>query len=309
MILTKDNYIQKITSFLKTNPQGILAIVGPTSGGKTAISLDIAEKIGGEIINADSKQVYQGLTVTTGHISEKEMRGIPHHLFGYVSPETVFTVKEHCDDAVLKIKQILQRKKAPILVGGTGLFINALTLNLKIPASSVNKDLSKKLAQKTTAELWQELLKVDSDYANKTHPNNRLRVIRALEVFYVSGQKKSQAGQGNELFPSMIMMPQINDRSVLYEKINNRTEFIWQHGLLEEAQVFFAAGTNENLPAMKSIGIPEAFAFFKKELTAAEALEKMKKKSRNYAKRQLTWWRNDERVIKINIEEFDKLMV
>ncbi len=286
-----------LSNFLKkANKPPVIAIVGPTGAGKSQLSIEIAKEVNGEIINADSKQLYKGLKITTGVIKDEEKEGIPHHLFSYIEPEIIFTVEDHRKDALLKIEEILSKKKIPILVGGTGLFINALTQNFDIPKNSMNWELKKELDKKSSDELWNELNKIDPEYAKITHKNNRVIVIRALEFFYMTNQKKSKVDKGEEKFSVLILMPKIKDREELYEHINKRAEYIWKNGLLDEAKVLFDKRLDEKLPALKSIGIPEAFSFFRKEISEEEAIEQMQQKSRNYAKRQMTWWRNDERV-------------
>ena len=298
----KFSLVKQIKDFLKTaDKPAILAIVGPIGSGKTTFSIQIAKQISGEIINADSKQLYRGLEVTNGCISESEKHSIPHYLFSEVDPSQNFTVVQHRQAALSIIKKIHQRQHIPILVGGTGLFVQSLLENFNIPENSVDPLLRKKLEQKNKSELWQELQRVDPEYAKTTHENNQVRVIRALEVFYLTGQKKSYAQKKEKVFSELILLPKIENREKLYALINNRALKIWKNGLLEEAQQLLSRNLNENLPALKTIGIPEAFAFLRKEISEEEAILQMQKKSRNYAKRQMTWWRKQKNVVYWNI--------
>lgn len=293
-----DVSIEDIDLFLKkTLSQSLLpliAIVGPTGSGKTDISLEIAKKFGGEIINADSKQLYKGLETTTGVISKEERENIPHYLFSYIDPAESFNVYQHRIDALKVIKKTHSQKSIPILVGGTGLFINSITQNYNF-LSYENKQKDT-FDTKTPDELWSLLKEVDPEYTNKTDKNNTRRVIFALRHFAMTGEKKSEVAKNKNIFESLIIMPKIENRDILYAHINKRAKEIWKSGLLSEAQVLFERGLDPELPALKSIGIPEAFSFFKQELSELDAITSMQQKSRNYAKRQMTWWRNDNRV-------------
>lgn len=278
-----------------TKPK-LIAVVGPTGAGKTGLSLQVAKKFNGEIINADSKQLYKGLQISSGGISKAEMQGIPHHLFYYVDPSIAYTVEDHRRDALACIAEIHAKGKIPILVGGTGLFINALTENFDLPESSFDLKIRARLEEKNSDELWETLNTIDPAYAEITHKNNRIRVIRALELFEITGQKKSEMTKSESPFDCLILMPKIEDREVLYKRIDERAKQIWHSGLLTEAKALFDRKLDEILPAFKTIGIPEAFAFFRGEISEEEAISTMQQKSRNYAKRQMTWWRGDERV-------------
>lgn len=292
------NKIQKFlkeTSLKKRNP--LLAIVGPTGAGKTEVSLKIAKEVQGEIINADSKQLYKGLETTTGAILVSETQGIKHHLFSYIDPSEAYSVFQHRKDALKVIDDIHKRDKIPILVGGTGLFIKSIIENYDFPdyQNSFNF-VEERFEALSTNDLWKMLEKIDPDYLEKTDKNNRRRVISALLYFERTRLKKSKAKTQDELFHSLVLMPAIQSRDLLYDHINKRAEQIWSSGLLDEAKILYERKLDENLPALKSIGIPEAFAFFRGEISEDEAIERMQQKSRNYAKRQLTWWRGDEKV-------------
>ena len=297
-------YNSYISQFLKIHKKpALLCIVGPTGSGKTKLSLEIAKQYNGEIINADSKQVYKNIEITSGQIPKEEQENISHHLFGYIDPSITYTVMDHCNDALSCIQEIHKQNKLPILTGGTGLFINALTQNFDLPSQSLSAEIRKELEEKDNDTLWEELLKVDPEYTKITHKNNRVRVIRALEVFLSTGEKKSEISRSEEIFDVLILMPEIKSREDLYEKINARAKEIWNSGTIKEAQNLLERVSEKKLektlPALTAIGIPEAFDYLENKTTEEEAIEKMQQKSRNYAKRQMTWWRKDSRVILI----------
>ena len=296
--------IKNILSFIENAPKKpLLCIAGPTSAGKTGISIQIAKKINGEIINVDSKQVYKGIAISTGQATQEEMQGVSHYLLNFVDPSYNYTIHEHKNEAIACIEDIHSRGKIPILVGGTGLIINSITQNFQLRPHSNNNELKAELEKLTSEELWEKITKIDPDYAKKTHMNNRVRVIRALEMYNTTQKKMSEGSKGEELYSSLIVMPNI-DREALYKKIDKRAIEIWNGGLKDEARVLFDKKLDEKLPALMSLGIPEAFRYFRNEITNEEAITSMQQKTRNYAKRQLTWWRNDERVQEISSTDF-----
>ena len=271
----------------------VYAIVGPTGSGKTALSIELAKNINAEIINADSKQVYKGIPITTGCISKKEEQGIIHHLFNFCPLDKIYSVVEFRKDIEKKIYEINKKKKNIIIAGGTSLLIYSLLENYQFPMSSYDPDYVKVINKKTSDELWNDLNKVDSVYAQKIHKNNRRRVLRALEVFHSTTTKMSDLKKKPSLFDIEIYMPKIKNRDILYDKINQRAEYIWNNGLLEEARALLDMNLDPSLPALTSIGIKEAFDYLKNKITKDQALDSMRQRSRRYAKRQMTWWRSN----------------
>lgn len=296
------NVIKNIRHWLQGNPKGVLVVTGPTASGKTGVSIQIAEGVDGEIINADSRQIYKDLSITTAVPTEEEKKGIPHHLFEYISPEKTYNVSEWRDDALQKIEEIRSRKKIPILCGGTGLWINALTKNFTLGVAP-NERFRAEMNTKSSAELFSLLQKKDPKAAEVLGENNKKYIIRALEICEEKGSKTEHSLM-NESQYSFYFLGTTWRRDVLYDRINNRTELMFEDGFLEEVQAFLkkypAAPKNDS--AFIAHGVPEAIEYFSGEKTLDELKEKMKQNTRNYAKRQLTWWRKDSRVQFIDME-------
>ena len=289
--------LEDISQFLLESEQlgkkPLIVIMGPTASGKTTLSLKIAGTFNGEIISADSRQVYKYMDIGTAKIPENSMEGIRHHLLDVVSPDVEFTVADFKRHTLKVINEIHLRRKIPILCGGTGLYLNAVIENYQIPQVPPQPDLRKQLAQYYEEHgeiMLHNLLKErDPEAAERIHPNNVRYVIRALEINYVGNHQKKDS-KGEQLFNTFtigIEWP----REVLYERINRRVEDQMGSGLLNEVKTMLMKGFNEKLPAMSSLGYLELIAFLKGELTLEQAKEEIKKNTRNYAKRQLTWFR------------------
>ena len=282
--------------FLKTAKKPLLVIVGATCSGKTSLSIELAKKINGEIISADSRQIFRKLNIGTAKISPEEMQGVPHYLIDILEPDEKFTVAEFKEMAIEKIEDILKRKKIPLLVGGTGLYINAVTQNFSIPQVPPNPVFRKKLSTFSNEELHAKLQKLDPAEAEKIHPNNRIYLERALEIIETTGQPKSKIiAKKKSDYDILILGIQLN-REELYERINQRVEQMMQTGFIEEVQDLMKQGYDFNSQAFNSVGYREIKDMLAGKISKNDALELIKKNTRNYAKRQLTWWRNDERV-------------
>lgn len=291
------NIFDLTAAFLKKTKKPLLAIIGPTASGKTAVSLEFARRFQGEIINADSRQVFQHLDIATAKITSAEMAGIPHHLFSFVQPDQVFTVAEWKEAAKACIKDILRRGKVPIICGGTGLYVNALTKGFTIPRVPPQPAFRAELERFSDEVLWERLRTVDSLSAASLHANNRKAVIRALEIAEFSKKTKSAPKKREKpAFEAMIIGVAVN-RAVLYQKIDARVEKMLDSGLLTEVETLLKMGYKSGDPGMLAHGVPEALALLAGEITQAEFIAKMQKVTRNFAKRQLTWWRSDPRVV------------
>ena len=275
-----------------------MVIVGPTAVGKTALSIRLAKKYNGEIINGDSMQVYKGLDIGTAKVTEEEAEGIPHHLLDIVPIEQDYTASDFKRDARLAIEAIIARGKLPIVVGGSGLYIEGLLFDMQfggVAAEDLHyrKQLEAELERTDAMHVWKQLQGQDPKAAEQIHPNNSRRVIRALEVIHFSGKRFSdQADREAEPHYDAILIGLDTDRSVLYERINRRVDLMVAGGLVEEAKALFDRQLPVKTQATRGIGYKEWFAYFNGEVTFEEATELLKQNSRRYAKRQLTWFRN-----------------
>lgn len=276
--------------------QKVLLIVGPTAVGKTDLSIKLAKKFNGEIISGDSMQVYRKLDIGTAKITEDEMDGIPHYLINHKNSNERYSVADFTAESRAAISDITSRGKLPIIVGGTGFYLQALLDNFQLGTDNdddlnLRKELQERAEKIGPEALWQELKILDPNAALKIPFNNTLRVIRALEVIQKSNQLFSaQSDQKtNEFDPFIIGLS--TDRSVLYDRINRRVDLMIGSGLIDEAKWLFNQKIND-LPASKGIGYKELYAYFEENQSLDEATELIKRNSRRYAKRQLTWFRN-----------------
>lgn len=275
----------------------IIVIMGPTAVGKTALGVHLAKKYSGEVINGDSLQVYKGLDIGTAKVTVEEMGGIPHHLIDIVDVASSYTASDFKAAAEQIIDDIQSRGKVPILVGGSGLYIQGLLNDMKFGKTgediSFRKNLEKTLEETSSLYIWNQLNMVDPEAAKEIHPNNTRRVIRALESIHMSGEKFSSQQEFSLSDSYRVLSIALNcDRTLLYERINHRVEVMVEQGVLDEAKMLFELVNKENNQAHKGIGYKEWFPYFSGDATFDEAKEKVKQNSRRYAKRQLTWFRN-----------------
>jgi len=308
------NFLPKLNSFLKSAQNPLIVVLGPTASGKTALSLKIAHEIGGEIISTDSRQIYKGLEIGSDVLPLKKRQNIPHHMIGIVEPDQSYSLAEYRDDALKIIAQIRARKHIPMLVGGTGLYISSIIEEYDVPRIPPDKALRERLykeaAKKGAEALHKRLAKLDPEAAKRIHPNNLRYVIRALEINKKTGKPKtdkkaglaSSTGHGSgqtgpaKSSPFDVFMIGIEyPREELYERINKRVDEQEMRGLIEEVTNLLAHGYDESLPAMTSLGVKEIIPFIRGEQTLEECKEILKKNTRNYAKRQMTWFRRYNR--------------
>lgn len=281
----------------------IICVVGATASGKTALGVELAKALGGEIISADSMQVYNGMPIATAAATEDERQGVPHHLLGFLEPEERFSVAQFVTLAKREALDIYSRGKIPIVVGGTGLFIDSFVNNTVFADVDINDGLRESLYEKDTDELYEELLKLDAEAARNIHKNNRKRVIRALELCYGGTTKTSQnEASHNEESPFDALYIEIayKDREKLYERINLRVDKMLEAGLENEARAMLekAGGT-----AKQAIGHKELKPYFDGQITLEEAVDNLKRETRRYAKRQLTWFRRNKAVHRLYADE------
>lgn len=271
----------------------VLVIAGPTAVGKTALSIKLAKRWNGEVINGDSMQVYRKLNIGTAKVTKEEQQGVVHHLIDICDPQEEYTVSDFQSDARQKIAEVTRRGHLPIVVGGTGLYIQALLYNFQL-GSSVEVPKEKRNELEIFADdngneaLWQRLYKQDPKTAKSIHPNNRQRVIRALEVVEYTGQTFQQKDAIQSLYDAKIIALN-TERELLYNRINQRVDMMMDAGLLDEARFVHSLG---NVQSARGIGYKEFKPYFEGKSTLEESIEKVKQDSRRYAKRQLTWFRN-----------------
>ncbi|MFR0592898.1 tRNA (adenosine(37)-N6)-dimethylallyltransferase MiaA [Limosilactobacillus mucosae] len=282
-----------------------IAIVGPTAVGKTALSIQLAHDLNGEVISGDSMQIYRHLDIGTAKITPAEMDGVPHHLIDIRDLNQRFSAAEFQKLANEQIDQIAARQHLPMVVGGTGFYLQTLTENLALGADHFDeqsqriRDYWHQMAdQKGPEAVWKQLYQKDPQAAKQIPVGNLRRVIRALEVIEKTGQLFSQQTQ-TKSDNEFLLIGLTTERSVLYERINQRVDLMIKEGLLDEARWLYEQG-GENYQSGKGIGYRELFPYFKGEATLDDAVAKIKQDSRHYAKRQLTWFRN-----KMNVQWYD----
>ncbi len=282
----------------------VVAIVGPTASGKTALSIALAKALDGEVINGDAMQVYRGLDIGTAKITTEEMEGIPHHLLSFLAPTESFSVADFQQLAREKIKEITARGKKPIIVGGTGLYVQAALYDFRFTEQKIDEALRQELYAMLEAKGPQHMHNLlaaqDAQTAATIHPNNTRRVIRALEMLQQGTTKSDEAKQqGNTALYDATIIGLDLPRDVLYDRINARVDHMMALGLEQEVRALYDAGIRD-MQAIQAIGYKELYAYFDGHMTKQEALEALKQNSRRYAKRQLTYFRNKMDITFIN---------
>lgn len=277
----------------------VVAIVGPTASGKTALSIKLAKKYNGEIINGDSMQIYRGLDIGTAKIAEEEMEGVPHHLLSFKEPTEAFSVADYQRLVRTKIAEIRARKKLPIIVGGSGLYVQAVLYDFQFTEEQVDK-VARKAYYEELEKLGPEamharLKKLDPQTAESIHPNNTRRVIRALEMIELSGVSKASEAQNRGEIPLynhvVLGLGQNMSREELYDRINHRVDVMMDNGLLEEVKGLWQQNIR-GVQSIQAIGYKELYDYLDGKCSLDEAVENLKQNSRRYAKRQLTYFRN-----------------
>lgn len=283
----------------------IICVVGATASGKTGLGVELAKALNGEIISADSMQVYKGMPIANAVATAEEQQGVPHHLIEFLEPSETFSVADFVSLAKEKIFDISERNKLPIIVGGTGLFVDSLVKNVQFADVEQNNELRDKLNEKSTDELYEELMRVDEVSAKDIHRNNRKRVIRALELYY-GGTSKAQQNEESmreeSPFDALYIGINYEDRDVLYSRINKRVDLMLEAGILDEAKALQATSQT----ARQAIGHKELQPYLDGEISLDEAVENLKRGTRNYAKRQLTWFRRNEKINWIYADDLSK---
>lgn len=277
--------------------QNLLVIAGPTAVGKTILSIEIAKQFNGEIISGDSMQVYKGMDIGTAKITTEEMQGIPHYLIDCYSPDQYFSVADFQEVATQMISEINSKEKLPIIVGGTGLYIKSVTHQYKFSEATADEEYREYLSLFVEKEgkdaLYQNLVAIDPLTALKLHPNDVKRVIRALEVYHSTGKTMSQLLeiQNSETPYNLLIIGLTMDRVKLYERINERVDRMLELGLIDEVRDLLEQGYDESYNSMQGIGYKEVIQYLRGEIDYETTVALIKQGSRNYAKRQLSWFR------------------
>ncbi|KXG76865.1 tRNA (adenosine(37)-N6)-dimethylallyltransferase MiaA [Thermotalea metallivorans] len=280
----------------------LLVIVGPTAVGKTETSIAVAKKLNGEIISADSIQVYKHMDIGSAKPTLAEREGIPHYLMDEIDPRENFSVAEFQSKAKEYIRMIHEKNKLPIIVGGTGLYVNAILYQMDFTGTASNWALRKKLEQEAAMYgnefLHDKLKEIDPNAAARIHPNNVKRVIRALEVYYEGGERVHDFQNTFVENPEYdyVLIGLNRDRKELYERINKRVDLLIENGLVEEVKYLMNLGLDEENISMKGLGYKEIIGYLKGKYSFDEAVEILKRDTRRYAKRQLTWFRRYEKI-------------
>ena len=289
----------------------VLCIVGPTAVGKTKMSIELAKQLNGEIISGDSMQIYRGMDIGTAKATMDERQGIPHHLIDEKNPDEPYSVAAFQQTVRAKMEEIKSRGKLPIIVGGTGLYIKSVLYDYEFAGESESKEVDEaKYGHLSNEELHAKLAAVDEAGAKDIHPNNRKRVIRALEIYETSGVKKSEMieKQEHKMIYDACLIGLTDDRTVLYDRINKRVDTMYETGLVEEVKALFDEGIPAESQSIRAIGYKELYDYFKGFISLEESKELIKRNSRRYAKRQYTWFNNQMDVtwFKVDVQHFDK---
>lgn len=284
--------------------QKLLVIGGPTAVGKTDLSIRLAKELNGEIISADSMQIYKYMDIGSAKVSEEDMDGIKHYLIDVIKPDVPFSVADFKEHGECALKEILCKNKFPMIVGGTGLYINSLTCNMTFTEAEKDdeyREYLENLAIEKGNEYIHEMLKeCDLRSYNEIHANNRKRVIRALEVFKLTGKPFSSFNAGDDFYNSnydIYYYVLTMNREKLYERINKRVDIMMKKGLLDECIKLKNMGYTSHMQSMQGIGYKEILYYLENKISLEEAVNMIKQGSRNYAKRQLTWFRRDKRCV------------
>ncbi|UII57876.1 tRNA (adenosine(37)-N6)-dimethylallyltransferase MiaA [Cytobacillus spongiae] len=290
------------------NLEKVLVIIGPTAVGKTKLSIELAKKYDGEIISGDSMQIYKGMDIGTAKIKEQEMEGIPHHLIDIKNPEDSFSVADFQFLVREKIEEIASRGKLPMIVGGTGLYIQSVIYDYQFSEAPSDDAYRIFLEERANSEgnevLHQELQQIDPESSERIHPNNIRRVIRALEVYHCTGKTMSayQSQQTPDLLYQTALIGLTMDRELLYQRINERVDLMMEEGLVAEVEELYHRGLKE-CQSIQAIGYKEIYEYLNGRVSLNDAVDTLKQNSRRYAKRQLTWFRNKMQVEWIDMSE------
>ena len=295
-----------------------LAITGPTASGKTSLSLSLAERLGCEIISIDSMQIYKEMDIGTAKATVEERARVPHHMIDFLSPTESYSAEDYRADAMRALSDIVSRGKLPLFVGGTGLYMDTVIRGVALESPPSSDELRERLiAHSATDEerdaLWQRLYEVDPESAVKTHKNNVRRVVRALEIYELTGKTKTHFDEMSKAVAPDVQVGMItldfHDRDNLYKRVDMRVDQMVEDGLLDEIQSLLDRGLlQENTTAAQAIGYKELLTYVRGESTLGEAMDQLKLSTRRYAKRQLTWFRHNGDAKRLYIDREDGVM-
>lgn len=287
----------------------VIVICGPTASGKTALSIELAKKINGEIISSDSMQIYKDMDIGTAKPTAEEMQGIKHYLIDFVSPDERYSVADYKKDAKKAIKEIIQKGKTPIIVGGTGLYVDSLIYEIEYQNiefdEEYRKNLEKQVEEKGLEELYKKAQEIDSEAIKKISKNDKKRILRILEIYHATGKNKTEQeklSRKKEVEYDYLVYALDWEREKLYERINKRVDIMIEQGLIEEVKKIYEK--YDKFPtAMQGLGYKEVVEYLEKQITKEEMIEKIKQETRRYAKRQLTWFRKNKQTIWLNAQD------
>ena len=293
------------------NKAKVIVICGPTASGKTALSIEVAKKINGEIISCDSMQIYKDMNIGTAKPTKEEMGEIKHYLIDYVLPTERYSVAEYKKDAKKAIKEVIEKGKTPIIVGGTGLYVDSLIYEIEYPEIKFDEEYRKKLEKEVEVEeeglekLYEKAKKIDPIAIQKISKTDKKRIQRVLEIYHATGKTKTEQeiiSRQKEPEYAYKVYGLLWDRQKLYDRINLRVDIMIEQGLIEEVKTILKK-YSEFPTAMQGLGYKEVVQYLNKEITKEEMIEKIKQETRRYAKRQMTWFRKNKQTIWLNAED------
>ena len=298
----------------------VIVIVGPTASGKTGLSIELAKRIGGEIISADSMKIYKDMNIGTAKVTEEEKEGINHYLIDIISPEERYTVSNFKKDAEKAIEEILAKGKVPIIAGGTGLYVNSLIYGIEYQEMEFDEEYRSSLMKIAETDnglksLYDEACKIDPEAMKKIFPSDKKRIVRVLEIYKATGKTKTEQeilSRAAGVKYDYKVFGISRDREELYERINKRVDIMIEQGLVDEVKYIY--NKYKKFPtAMQGLGYKEVIWYLENQITYDEMIDLIKKETRRYAKRQLTWFRKTENIIWLDANEgtqkcLDKIM-
>ena len=287
----------------------VIVICGPTASGKTALSIELAKKINGEIVSCDSMQIYKEMNIGTAKPTKEEMQGIKHYMIDIISPDERYSVADYKKQAKEAIKEILSKGKVPIVVGGTGLYVDSLIYEIDYPEiefdEKYREELDQEVEERGLEALYEKAKEIDEEAIKKISPNDKKRILRILEIYHATGKNKTEQEKESRKTPVEFdykVFALNMDREKLYDRINKRVDIMIENGLIEEVENIYKK-YNKFPTAMQGLGYKEVVQYLEKRLTKEEMIEKIKQETRKFAKRQLTWFRKNKETIWLNADD------